>query len=338
MPKRPAAKLRTRSTLESRHRKLTRKDVRAAAKRLKNWGRWGRDDEVGTLNFVSPVNIVEAARLVRRGKVFSLALNYDAKGPQGGKSKYPSLGRFNPVHVMLRTGTDAYSGVLDHRKIRGADDLVIMPLQCGTQWDGLGHIFYEDTMWNGYDCRTVTTSGAQKGGIEKTKDRMVGRGVLLDIPALLGRKWLPDGFAITNEMLEAAEAKERVNVKRGDYLIVRTGHVEAKLASKTWDGYSGGDAPGLAFETLDWLHAREVAAVVTDTWGVEVRPNETDDTNQPWHWIAIPIMGLTVGEIFYLADLAKDCREDGRYEFMFVAPALPITGAVGSPVNPLAIK
>jgi kynurenine formamidase len=338
MPKRPVAKLRTRSTLESRHRKLTRRDVRAAAKRLKNWGRWGRNDELGTLNFVSAENIVEAARLVRRGKVFSLALNYDSKGPQGGKSKYPSLGRFNPVHVMLRTGTDAYSGVLDHRKIRGADDLVIMPLQCGTQWDGLGHIFYEDHMWNGYDCRTVTTSGAQKAGIEKTKDRMVGRGVLLDIPALFGRKWLPDGFAITNAMLEAAEAKERVNVKRGDYLIVRTGHVEAKLASKTWDGYSGGDAPGLAFETLDWLHAREVAAVVTDTWGVEVRPNETEDTNQPWHWIAIPIMGLSVGEIFYLADLAKDCRKDGRYEFMFVAPALPITGAVGSPVNPLAIK
>jgi len=71
---------------------------------------------------------------------------------------------------------------------------------------------------------------------------------------------------------------------------------------------------------------------------VEVRPNEAEDTNQPWHWIAIPIMGLTVGEIFYLADLAKDCAEDQRYEFMFVAPALPITGAVGSPSNPLAIK
>ena len=83
---------------------------------------------------------------------------------------------------------------------------------------------------------------------------------------------------------------------------------------------------------------RQVAAIVTDTWGVEVRPNETEDTNQPWHWIAIPIMGLTVGEIFDLAELAKDCEADERYEFLFVAPALPITGAVGSPVNPLAIK
>jgi len=338
MPSKSPASFKVVNTLDAKHRKLTRKDVQAAAKRLKNWGRWGKDDELGTLNFVSAADIVAAAKLVRKGKVFSLALDFDAKGPQGGKSKYPALGRFNPVHVMLRTGTDAYSGVLDHRKIRGADDLVIMPLQCGTQWDGLGHIFYEDFMWNGYDCRTVTTAGAQKAGIEKTKDRMVGRGVLLDIPALLGKKWLPDGLAITNEMLDAAEAHQKVKVKRGDYLIVRTGHVEAKLAAKTWDGYSGGDAPGLAFESLDWLHKRQVAAVVTDTWGVEVRPNETEDTNQPWHWIAIPIMGLSVGEIFYLADLAKDCKRDGRYEFLFVAPALPITGAVGSPVNPLAIK
>ena len=79
---------------------------------------------------------------------------------------------------------------------------------------------------------------------------------------------------------------------------MRTGQIEAKLEAKNWDGYSGGDAPGLAFETLDWLHKKEVAAIATDTWGVEVRPNETDEAAQPWHWISIPIMGLTVGEIF----------------------------------------
>ncbi len=310
---------------EGATRKLTMDDIRAAAERLKNWGRWGAEDELGTLNFTAPSDIVAAARLVQKGKVMSLALAYDAKGPQGGKTKYPALGRFNPIHVMLRTGTDAYSGVLDHRKIRGADDIIIMPLQCGTQWDGLGHIFYGDHMWNGYDCRNVTSAGAQKCGIENTREKMVGRGVLLDIPRLLG-------------MDHKAERHFGVQVRRGDYLIVRTGQMEAKLAEQNWDGYSGGDAPGLAFETLDWLHAKQVAAIVTDTWGVEVRPNQTDEATQPWHWIAIPIMGLTVGEIFYLAELAEDCAEDRRYEFMFVAPALPITGAVGSPANPLAIK
>ena len=86
------------------------------------------------------------------------------------------------------------------------------------------------------------------------------------------------------------------------------------------------------------MASSQVAGIITDTWGAEVRPNNCDDANQPWHWIAIPIMGLTVGEIFVLGELAEDCASDQRYEFMFVAPALPITGAVGSPVNPLALK
>jgi kynurenine formamidase len=319
-------------------RKLTMADLQAAAARLRNWGRWGAEDEIGTLNFIRPEDVVAAARLVTKGKTMSLALPFDSKGPQGGKTNYPALGRFNPIHVMTRTGTDAYSGVLDHRKIRASDDILILPLQCGTQWDGLGHIFYGDHMWNGYDCRSVTSAGAQKCGIEQTREKMVGRGVLLDVARMLGQPHLSDGFAITNDLLDAAERHCKVEVRRGDFLLVRTGQMEAKMASQSWDGYSGGDAPGLAFETLDWLHRKQVAAVATDTWGVEVRPNECDDATQPWHWIAIPIMGLSLGEIFYLAELARDCAEDGRYEFLFVAPALPITGAVGSPINPLAIK
>ncbi len=319
-------------------RKLTMDDIRAAAERLKNWGKWGADDEIGALNYTRPEDIVAAARLVQKGKVMSLALPYDNRGPQGAKSKYPALGRFNPIHLMLRTGTDAYSGVLDQRKIRSADDIIIMPMQCGTQWDGLGHVFYGDSMWNGYDCRTVTSAGALKCGIEKTKEKLVGRGVLLDIPRMLGQDRLPDGFAISNELLDRAEGYFGVEVRRGDHLLVRTGQMETMLDAGTWDGYPGGDAPGLAFETLDWLHTKQVAAIATDTWGAEVRPNQTDEANQPWHWISIPIMGLTVGEIFYLAELAKDCAEDKRYEFMFVGPGLPVTGAVATPANPLAIK
>src|ERR1019366_3954904 len=102
---------------QQKPRKLTMDDIRAAADRLKNWGRWGADDQIGTLNFTRPEDIVAAAQLVRKGRVISLALPYDQNGPQGGKTKYPAMGRFNPVHLMIRTGTDAYSGVLDSRKI-----------------------------------------------------------------------------------------------------------------------------------------------------------------------------------------------------------------------------
>src|ERR1700747_1333203 len=212
-------------------RKLTMEDIRAAAERLKNWGKWGSDDEIGTLNYTSPEDIVAAAQLVKKGKVISLALNFDNNGPQGGKTNYPALGRINALHTMLRTGPDAYSGVLDKRGIRAADDMVVIPLQCGTQWDGLGHVFYENNMWNGYDCREVTSFGAQKCGIEKTKSRMVGRGVFLDVPRALGVGVLSDGHAITSEELDRTAQKENVEVRRGDYVIVRTGQMEAKLAA-----------------------------------------------------------------------------------------------------------
>src|SRR6202162_4790384 len=200
-------------------RKYTRQDLRDAAEKCKNWGKWGPHDEIGTLNYTSPADIVAAAQLVRKGKVISLALNFDHTGPQGAKSKYPAMGRTNPIHTMIRTGTDAYSGVLDKRGIRAADDMVTMPLQCGTQWDGLGHVFYENSMWNGYDCRTVTSAGAQKCGIEKTKNRMVGRGVFLDVARYKGVDALEDGHGITCAELDATAKQQVVAVKKGDFVV-----------------------------------------------------------------------------------------------------------------------
>jgi len=302
-------------------KKITRQDLRAAAEKYKNWGKWGPADEIGTLNYTSPEDIIAATKLVKKGKVISLALNFDHTGPQGAKSKYPAMGRTNPIHTMIRTGTDAYSGVLDKRGIRAADDMVTMPLQCGTQWDGLGHVFYENNMWNGYDCREVTS------------------GVLLDVARFKGVESLDDGYGVTCADLDNTAKKQGVTVKRGDYVIVRTGQMERCQKAGSWDGYPGGDAPGFAFETLEWIKRTELAALASDTWGCEVRPNESEEgINQPWHWITIPIMGMTMGEIFNLKELGDDCAADKVYEFMFVAPAIPITGAVGSPTNPLAIK
>ena len=191
-------------------KKLNRGDLDAAAAKYKNWGKWGAEDEIGTLNFTNPEDIVAAAQLVKKGKVISLALNYDASGPQGAKSKYPAMGRINPVHTMIRTGTDAYSGVLDKRGIRAADDMIVMPLQCGTQWDGLGHVFFDNYMYNGFDCREVSSAGAAKRGIEKTKNKMVGRGVLLDVARYKGLDTLPDGYGITCDDLDETAKKQGV--------------------------------------------------------------------------------------------------------------------------------
>ena len=308
--------------------------VRETGARYRNWGKWGTDDERGTLNYITPAAIVNAARLVKRGAVFSLAIPFDARGPQGRKSR-----RFNPIHQMTLTGPDFTTGAITRPGGVGfTDDLVIMPLQSATQWDALSHCFLDGALYNGYDANEVSSAGARKNGIEKIARGVVARGVLIDLPRVKDVKWLEPGYAITASDLDAALKAQKVDVGSGDALLVRTGHITMCRTQGDWGDYAGGPAPGLSFHTAAWVHERELAAVATDTWGMEVQPNEIPGTYQPLHQVFIPNMGLTIGEIFGLDELAEDCATDGVYEFFFVAPPLPITGAVGSPINPLAIK
>jgi kynurenine formamidase len=316
--------------------RIIRADVLKKCEELKNWGKWGPDDELGVLNYVTPEDVVNAAKLVRKGKVFRLGLELGDSGPQRGLFG----GRWNPMHQMLATGTDAVQGIQEPLVgMRYADDAINLPTQAATQWDALAHVFYGDKMWNGYDATLVDTRGAHRNSIEKFADKMVGRGVLLDVAKYKGVPRLDDGYAITIGDLDATAKAEGVAVRRGDFVIVNTGQMADCLDRGDWGGYAGGDAPGLAFETVDWIHANEIAAICSDTWGIEVRPNETTDgTNQPWHWVTIPCIGIVHGEIWYLRELVADCAEDGVYEFFLCAPPLVIERGTGSPLNPQAIK
>lgn len=315
--------------------KVDRHAIEEAARALSNWGRWGADDQIGTLNHVTPEDIVAAGKLIRKGRVFAMGLSL--KEPiQSGLFG----GRWNPIHTMLATGTDAAAGNQDvpFPYLRYADDAINMPCQASTQWDALCHIFHGDKMYNGFDAGLVDARGAKKLGIEHVRDKMAGRGVLLDVARFKGVDWLEDGTPITSADLDACAAAQGVEVGRADFVIVRTGQQERCLAQKDWSGYAGGNAPGLAFETCYWIQQKQLAAICLDTWGCEVRPNETGDANQPWHWIVIPAMGLSMGEIFYVKELAEDCAADHVYEFFFSAPPLHLPGGAGSPINPQAIK
>ena len=315
--------------------KVGKEAIYEAAKKLSNWGRWGKDDQIGTLNHVTPEHVGAAARLIRNGKVFPMGIPLDRNGPQTGLFG----GRWNPIHTMLATGTDAVAGRFDKtNKLRFADDAINMPVQAATHWDSLGHIFLDDKCYNGYDAKLVDGGGCNTLGIEHTKAKMVGRGVLLDVARYKGLESLEDGYGISNDELDATAKAQSVDIRRGDFVIIRTGQLERCLKAGKWGGYAGGNAPGVRFENCYWCQQHEIAAICSDTWGVEVRPNETTEVQQPWHWVVIPVMGLTMGEMFYVKELSEDCAADRVYEFFFSGPPLVITGGTGSPINPLAIK
>ena len=326
--------------MTSSHGRPSIATVRKLAARHSNWGRWGADDQRGTLNHVSADDVRQAAQLVRRGQTISMALPYDEDGPQSG-----AFNRFNPVRVMTRDGADAiantsvrdfYDGV--DRYFRAADDLVIMPLQSGTQWDALSHVMFEQRIYNGYSADQVSSAGALRNDVRQGSDAMVGRGVLLDVPRALGVPWLEPGFAIGADELERAATRGGVEVGRGDFVFVRTGVLAQVRSAGSWGSYAGGDAPGLGLASVDWIAERQIAAVATDTWGMEVRPSETPDVLNPLHIILLVHMGLWIGEIFDLEALADACADDGEYPFLFCGPPLPFTRAVGSPLNPMAIR
>ena len=308
--------------------------VEAAIARLSNWGRWGAEDELGTVNFITPAKRVEAAALVRKGKVFSLSIPLDESGPQPSFER-----RLNPRHLMLATGTDLRSGVQPGAVggIGEADDMVTMALQAATQWDSLAHIFYDYKMYNDRDCALVSAHGAAKNSIAVLADRVVSRGVLVDVARHLGADHLPLDHRITVAELEATLERQRVEIRSGDVLLIRTGNLQRARSAGGWDRFTYSDEPGIGLDALPWVHEREIAAVAADTWALEVLPSGTS-LWLPVHAVAIVHMGLLVGEIFDLEALAADCEEDGVYEFFCSAPPLPFTGGVGSPVNPLAVK
>jgi len=310
--------------------------LRKLALQVRNWGTWGPDDELGTLNYITPETIAAACRLATTGKVFALGIPLQREGPQSGTRQ-----RFNPIHAMFRDGGDrpkTPAEVAEMQGYGGSDDWIVMPLQSVTQWDSLAHIFYEGKMWNGYSADLVTSSGAAKNSIDKTRDKIVGRGVLLDVARHKSVRALEPGYAITVADLEATAAAQKVEVRRGDILLIRTGHMSRYLDKGDWRHYDLDDAPGVSVHTAPWMHAKQIAAVASDNYAVEVRPSELPPFRSPFHICAIPNMGLTLGEIFFLEELAADCAADGRYAFLLVAPPLPVTKAVGTPINPYALK
>jgi kynurenine formamidase len=294
-----------------------------------NWSRWGPDDELGTLNHITEETRRRAATLVRRGASFSLAIPLDDQGPVP-----PGSHRFNPRHEMVASGSDD-PPPLAYGRARATDDTLSMYLQSGTQWDSLAHVYYDEHLYNGFPASSCDANGASRVGIDKSCSQFVSRGVLLDIARLLGKDWLEPDDAVGTEHLDAAARAAGVELGSGDILLLRTGLMASWKQEGSWARFWGPQA-GLDPTTIPWFHDHEVAAIAADNAAVEHLHGAPPEIR--FHMAALRDLGMCLGELWYLEELATDCAADGIYECMLVAPALPVTGAVGSPVNPIALK
>jgi kynurenine formamidase len=298
-----------------------------------NWGRFGALDQRGTFNLLTPERIATAARLVRSGKRFSLALPIGQPTPGGYRAEPLHLYRFAAGDVVLGDGRGG-------QRYPVSDDYIVMALQASTQLDGFAHVGEDATLYNGYWAGLVTAAGgAKRLGIHHLAAGIVGRAVLLDVARVLGVDHLAPGFAIGPDELDRACEAHGVTVGAGDVLLVRTGHLGWQRSRAADDPAARThDHAGISTRAIPWLHDRDVAMVACDNAACSVVPPEPGDAFLTWHVAALRDLGLLVGELFDLDELADDCAEDGVYDAMFVAAPMPVVGGAGSPLNPIVIK
>ncbi|WP_231611038.1 cyclase family protein, partial [Rhodococcus sp. CX] len=209
--------------------------------------------------------------------------------------------------------------------------------QSATQWDGLAHVGYGGKFYNDVPAGAVNNfMGASRNSFHKAVDRLISRGVLLDIARLKGVDRLEDSYEITEADLRAAEERQGVRVESGDVVLLRTGSYKWFLEGDR--EHFLGNAPGPGLDTCQWLYDREVAALAIDNHSGEVWPSPVPGATIPFHQVVIRDMGLTLGEMFNLEELAEDCEADGVWEFFFCAPGLKVTNSAGSPVTPIVVK
>jgi kynurenine formamidase len=306
---------------------------------LSNWGRWGPDDQRGTLNLIDADKVASAAALVRDGRQVSCARQVEF----GSRvSVYES--NEPPLHFMSSTGAR-----LNADGAGGGTDWVSFPIHglYLTHLDAPSHQFWNGTMYNGHPATAVSAeSGARAGSVELAEQGIVSRGVLLDVAGTANVESLEEGHAITTAELDAAAETQGVVMAPGDVVLVRTGYgaqrrrdrgrvPDVRTAPGEDDRSSLPHLPGLAVSTLPWFRHHDVALVGSDT-GTERRPT-TQRWVAPFHVVAMCAMGMWVLDNFELEELANTCNELGRWTFMVVIAPLRLKNTTGSPVNPIAI-
>lgn len=292
---------------------------------LGNWGRWGDDDQRGALNLVTPERVLEAARRCRSGKVYSLALPISPRATPAIADRPP------PQRLTLSApGDEEY-----HRRRGAADgvgvneDLLVIASHAGTHLDALSHVYADGSLYNSNPAASFTARrGASRLGIEQT-GTIAGRAVLLDLAAHAGVAFLEPGHAVSSDELEACRSAQGTELLEGDVLLVRTGWLEAHLGP---EALAANRQPGLGLDAVSFVGDHQVAVVGADNAAVEVLPFDRG-VYLGVHIELLVRLGVPLLEHLWLGELAAD----GCHECLLAVGALPVVGATGSPVNPVAI-
>jgi len=304
---------------EDKH-KMTKADVERQVKELSNWGRWGKDDQLGALNLITPEKRVGAAQLVKKGISVSLARNVEKDQALDNPSPFK--------HEMLLFGrgtdgqwaTDNFS--VDYHGF------------AHTHMDSLCHLFYKGKLYNGFTRERVGPKGAEVLAIHNIKEGIFTRGILFDIPLLRGVRFLEPGTAIYPEDLDAWEESAKVKVSSGDVVFIRTGRWARRELAGPWSVDKEG-AAGLHASCAKWLKERDIAMLGSDA-ASDVIPSGIDGIDFPVHLLTLHAMGAHIFDNCDLQALSRTAEKLKRWEFLLTASPLAVRGATGSPLNPIA--
>jgi kynurenine formamidase len=303
----------------------------------KNWGRWGADDEVGALNFLTQAEALRGAAAIKSGKSFTLQV---AMGHPGGDPLWP--GRAQPVHVnvMDKGHYMCGKGPVFPGHAEYADDMLIMYLQGSTQYDALGHVWCDDLLYNGYDARTTAGKMTKASVYPIAEKGIVGRGILIDIARHRNKPVLDKAETFNHEDLLAAAEKQGTKIEKHDILLIRTGWIGSFYTTDRAEFYKNFCEPGLTYspELVKWFHEMEIPNLVTDTIANEVTADPVSGVVLPLHNALMRNLGVAFTEIAALDALAEDCAQDGQYTFLYTAAPLKVIGGTGAPVNPVVVK
>jgi kynurenine formamidase len=313
-------------------------EIESYLHKLSNWGRWGEDDRLGTLNLITPDARVQATQSVRTGQALSLARDLDPLNP-------------DPVHSGV-TQVQRQSGIAEVEHFFGikarwdsiAETITINPHGGNAHLDGLGHYYWDGKLYNGYLASDSSDeTGSAHLAVSDAREGIVTRGVLLDIAHLFDVEIVERGYAVTYEDLLAAEKKQGVTVRAGDALLIHTGNGQALVENGPLfkDGRTGildGVQSGLDISSLNFLRERDVAAMGADgTHDVQPSPFPDLSLARPIHTICLVGMGLWLMDNLDLSSLANQCREQQTWDFLFTALPWRFVGATSSPLNPVAV-